>query len=140
SWKDWNLATKDLTVTQKSQAQAFASLFNGMHTIGTEQMSGAKVMQTYAAAMNKAMGDSAGLNVALMLTGENTQNTTNAIKAVTGATADASGNVKGWSEIQGEFNQKMSQLKASLETTGIAIGTALIPPLTELANDAIDIL
>lgn len=140
SWSDWNSATKDLTVTQKAQAQSFATLFNGMHTIGTEQMSGAQVMQTYAGAMNKAMGDSAGLNVALMLTGQNTKNTTGAIKAVSDATAEAGGNVKGWSEIQGNFNQQMSILKENVATAGIAIGQALLPALTTAAKDIGDVL
>lgn len=130
TWADWNKATKDLTVTQRSQAQAFATLYNGMHTIGTEQMTGAQVMQTYAGAMNKAMGDSAGLNVALMLTGENTQNTTNAINAVAGATADASGNVKGWGDIQQTFNFHLQQFEAALHTSAITIGNDLLPAAT----------
>jgi phage-related protein len=129
TWTEWNKATKDLTVTQKAQAQAFATLYNGMHTIGTEQMSGAQVMQTYAGAMNKAMGDSSGLNVALMLTGENTKNTTTAIQAVTRATADASGNVKGWGDIQQTFNFHWAQFQAGLQTTAITIGTQLLPPV-----------
>ncbi len=135
SWTDWNKATKNLPVTQRAQAQAFATLYNGMHTIGTEQMSGAQVMQTYAGAMNKAMGDSAGLNVALMLTGENTKNTTGAIQAVSGATADASGNVQGWADIQQTFNYKMAQFKEVLQTSAITLGNDLIPPLETLVTD-----
>lgn len=134
TWTDWNKATKNLTVTQHAQAGAFATLFNGMHTIGTEQMSGAQVMQTYAGAMQKAVGTSDGLNVALMLTGQNSQNTTNAIKAVSDSTAEAGGNVKGWGDIQRNFNQQMSVLRENLTTTGIAIGTALLPPLTSFAR------
>jgi hypothetical protein len=134
TWTDWNKATKDLPVTQRAQAQSFATLVNGFHTVGNAQMSGAEAYQTYAGALAKAMGDSAGLNVALMLTGQNSQNTSNAIKAVSGATADASGNVKGWSEIQQNFNQQMSVLKEDVLTTGIALGESLLPPLTTFAR------
>lgn len=135
TWGDWNKATKGLTVTQRSQAQSFATLFNGMHTIGTEQMSGAQVMQTYAGAMNKAMGDSAGLNVALMLTGQNTDNTTRSIKAVSKATAESGNNVKGWSEIQKNMNTQMSIAKQNIETAAISLGTKLLPYVTQAARD-----
>lgn len=134
TWTDWNKATKDLTVTQKAQADAFETLFNGMHTIGTEQMSGAQVMQTYSGALEKAMGDTSGLNVALMLTGENSTNTANAISAVSGASADASGNVQGWAEIQQTFNLHLSQFEATLQTSAITLGNDLLPPLTKLVD------
>lgn len=135
TWADWNKATKDLPVTQRAQAQAFATLYNGMHTIGTEQMTGAQVMQTYAGAMNKAMGDTSGLNVALMLTGQNTDNTTKSIQAVSGATADASGNVQGWAAIQQTFNYHLSQFEATLQTSAITLGNDLLPPLTSLVKN-----
>ncbi len=138
TWTDWNKATKDLPVTQRAQAQAFATLYNGMHTIGTEQMTGAQVMQTYGGAMNKAMGDSAGLNVALMLTGQNTDNTTKSIQAVSGATADASGNVKGWADIQQTFNFHMAQFKATLQTSAITLGNDLLPALTTMVTKITD--
>lgn len=140
SYAEYTKATKGLTETQHAQAQSFATLWNGMHTIGTEQMSGAQVMQTYAGAMNKAMGDASGLNVALMLTGENTGNTTKAIAAVSKATADAQGNVAGWGEIQGTFNQKLSVFKEQVGTTGIAIGLALLPPLTKALDGVTKLL
>lgn len=140
SWTDWNKASKDLNVTQRAQAQSFATLYNGMHTIGTEQMSGAKVMQTYAGAMNKAMGDSAGLNVALMLTGENSQTTSRAIQAVTNAAADASGNVKGWTEIQGNFNTQWNRFKELIQTAAIQLGTVLLPALTTIFKAIDDVV
>jgi TP901 family phage tail tape measure protein len=134
SWADWNKATKDLTVTQKSQAGSFATLVNGMHTIGTEQLSGSQVMQTYAGAMQGAMGTSAGLNVALMLTGQNSGNTTKAIGTVSKATADAQGNVQGWTEIQKTFNQKMSEAKDGLGAAAIAVGQKLLPAVTAIVS------
>ncbi len=138
TWTDWNKATKDLPVTQRAQAQAFATLYNGMHTIGTEQMTGAQVMQTYGGAMNKAMGDSAGLNVALMLTGQNSDNTTKSIQAVSSATAEAGGNVKGWAEIQQTFNFHLSQFKATLQTSAITLGNDLLPALTTMVTKITD--
>lgn len=134
SWAEWNAATKTLPVTQRAQAQSFATLVNSMHTIGTEQLSGSQVMQTYAGAMNKAMGTTDGLNVALMLTGQNTDNTNRAIAAVSKATADAQGNVQGWSNIQGTFNQQLSEAKDGLDAAAIAVGEKLLPPATALVG------
>jgi TP901 family phage tail tape measure protein len=132
SWAEWNASLKGLTVTQRAQAQSFATLYNSMHTIGTEQMSGAQVMQTYAGAMGKAMGTSDGLNVALMLTGQNLGNTATAVDAVTKAVADANGNVAGWTEIQGTLNQKVAEAKDGLGALAIQIGSVLLPPVSKI--------
>ena len=132
SLKDFTKAAKDLDVVDAKQAMSFATLAGSMHGIGTEAKSGSEVYQTYAGAMKKAMGDATGLNVALMIGGENAGVTANAIKVVSGATADASGNVKGFAEIQQEFNFKLAAAKDGLGALAISIGEKLLPPLTVL--------
>jgi phage-related protein len=125
---------KALDPISAKQAQSFATLAGSTHTLGTESKSGAEVYQTYAGAMQKAMGDATGLNVALMLTGENSATTANAIKVVSGATAEAGGHVKGWAEIQGTFNQKLAEAKDGFGAMAISIGEKLLPVLTPLVG------
>ena len=132
SWTQWNASTKDLPEIQKAQAASFATLANSMHTIGTQSLSGAQVMQTYNGAMQKAMGDASGLNVALMTTGQNLSTTTSDISTISGATADASGNVAGWAQVQGNFNQKIDEAKSAFGALVTSIGEKLLPVLTVL--------
>src|SRR2546428_13485075 len=73
------------------------------------------------------MGDATGLNVALMLTGENTAYVTDAVNKDAGATNEADGSVRGWHEIQGTFNQRLSEAKAGAEALGVSIGQRLLP-------------
>lgn len=128
--KDYTKAAGGLPVVLAGQAKSFAALAVSTHTIGTTQLSAQNIMQSYSGAMQKAMGDATGLNVALMLTGENANTTNGAIATVAGATTEAGNNVKGWSEIQDTLNVKLSQAKDGLGALAIQIGTVLLPPLT----------
>ncbi|KHL00425.1 phage tail tape measure protein [Sinomonas humi] len=132
--KEYSKAALALDPVSAKQAQSFATLLGATHRIGDAQMSGKDVLQNYTQAMAKATGDATGLNVALMIAGENAGNTSKAVKDITGATADAQGNVKGWTEIQGNFNTKMDEAKQAFETAKIAIGTALLPVLGTLMD------
>jgi hypothetical protein len=127
--KEYTKAAQALDPISAKQAISFATLAGATHRIGDEQMTGAAVLQNYGQAMAKATGDATGLKVGLMLTGENADTTTNAIKAVTNATAEAGGNVKGWSEIQGNFNTKLAEFGQYINTAMIQLGTGLLPVL-----------
>lgn len=134
SMKEYSKAALNLDPVSAKQAQSFATLLGATHRIGDAQVSGAEVLQNYTQALAKATGDATGLNVALMLTGENAGTTNNAIKSVAGATADAQGNVKGWTEIQANFNTKLDKAKEAFETVKVAIGSALLPVLSTLMD------
>jgi TP901 family phage tail tape measure protein len=134
SMKDFTASAKGMDVINAKQVTSFAALAGTMHGIGTEAKSGADVYQTYSQAMQRAMGDATGMNVALMIGGENATTTANAIKVVSGATADASGNVKGFAEIQQEFNFKLAAAKDGLGALAISIGEKLLPVLTPLVG------
>jgi hypothetical protein len=123
-------AAKALAPELQGQASQFATLAKSTHAIGNEQMTGSQVMTSYSAAMKALMGDATGMNVALMLTGDNTKTTTTAIENVTKATADASGNVRGWDLIQGNFNQKLDETKGHVQAMAIQFGQQLLPVLT----------
>ncbi len=134
SAKDYGKAALALDPISAKQAVSFATLAGSMHRIGDVQMSGSEVMQNYGQALAKATGDATGLNVALMLTGENTAYTEGAIKAVSSATTEAGGHVRGWSEVQATFNQRWDRFVAGLGAGIIVIGTQLLP----IAGAAID--
>lgn len=134
SQKEYTKAAWALDPINTKQALSFGTLAGSTHLIGNEMLSGADVMKTYGGQLQAVMGDATGLKVALMTTGENAEYTKGAINDISHATADAGGNVKGWHEIQGTFNQKMSEAKGALQATAIAIGTNLLPPLTALVG------
>lgn len=93
-----------------------------------------KVGQTYVSALQKLTGSASGLNVALMTTGENSKDTSKAIGDIGKATADAHGNVTGFSNLQHTFAFQMNQAKAAVQTAGIAIGNVLLPAVTSIAK------
>lgn len=132
SMKEFTASAKAMGVINDKQVTSFAALAGSMHGIGTEAKSGSEIYQTYSGALRQAMGDATGMNVALMIGGENAGNTAKAISAVSKATADASGNVQGWTEIQNTFNQKWAEFKAGLGAAAIQIGTALLPVVSTL--------
>ena len=73
----------------------------------TAKKSGGSVLDQEAA-LKKLVGTAPGLSVALMTTGENFDATSKAIKGISSASADAQGNVKGFSEIQGTLGFKVA--------------------------------
>lgn len=131
---EYNKAAKDFDPIAAHQAAAFATLAASTHTIGGAQMSGAQVMQSYGQALAKATGDSTGLNVALMLTGENAEYTNGAVKTVAGAATEAGNHVRGWADIQATFNQKISEAKDGLGALAISVGEKLLPVVSWLAD------
>lgn len=131
---EYNKAAKAMDPIAAHQAAAFATLAASTHVIGNEQMTGGQVMQSYGAALAKATGDATGLNVALMLTGENAGTTNNAVRTVAGAATEAGNHVKGWSDIQSTFNQKAAEAKDGLGALAIAVGEKLLPVVSWLAD------
>lgn len=127
SLKEFGKAASALDPISAKQALSFATLAGQMHRIGDQQMTGADAMQNYGQALARATGDATGLKVALMLTGENAGVTNDAIASVSKATADASGNVKGWSEIQETFNNKWDRFKEGIAAGTILLGQQLLP-------------
>jgi hypothetical protein len=134
SAKEYAKAAQALDPISAKQALSFATLAGQTHRIGDAQMTGAEAMQNYGQALAKATGDSTGLNVALMLTGENADGTNDAIRKVAGASTEAGNHVKGWGEIQATFNYKMDALKGHLEAAKISIGMGLLPAVEKIVG------
>jgi len=131
SLADWRKELKGLPVDQANLLTQFAAL--QAHSSGFNDIlkAGSPAAQTYQDALRRVTGDATGLNVALMLTGENTDYVNNAVRTVSGATAEAGGHVKGWSEIQATFNQRLSQAKASFGALAVEVGEKLLPPVSK---------
>jgi TP901 family phage tail tape measure protein len=134
SLADFTKSTKALPPEQANLLKQFAALQNTASGFSDVLKAGGPAAQTYQAALAKATGDATGLNVALMLTGENTAYVNQTIKTISGATVEAGGNVKGWSDVQQTFNQKMSQAKDAIGAAGIRIGNMLLPVLKDAAT------
>jgi len=88
----------------------------------------------FAAALKLLMGTAAGANAALATTGQNFKSTSTTIRAVGGATADASGKVQGFAEVQKTLGQQVKQLSAGFGALLIALGQKLIPILTTVVT------
>lgn len=130
--KGYQEAVKGLSVDQATQLQQWQSLYTKTQGFNTILKNGGSDVQNYTQALAKAIGTSDGLNTALMLTGENTQTVADNVKAVAATTADAQGNVKGWSDIQGTFNQKLSEAKDGTEALAIRVGESLLPAVSSI--------
>jgi phage-related protein len=140
SWKDYTKAAGALAPELQGQASSFATLAKTTHGIGQEQKSASDVLQTYSQALKSATGDQTGMNVALMLTGQNADYTNGAVKKVSGASADAKGNVRGWGDIQATLNQKLAEAKGSLDALAISVGEKLLPVASKIVGVFSDVL
>lgn len=132
SLKDFHNEVKYLPAPQANLMNQFAALSNRAHGFSGALKAGINTSQSYAQAIQAATGDATTMNVALMTTGENANYTKDAVKAVGAAHAEAGGHVKGWSEIQGTFNQQLSIFKERIQVAEQEIGSKLLPILTEL--------
>jgi len=123
TFADWRKELKGLPPEHANLLQQFASLQNRATGFSDILKSGGPAAQNYQDALRRVTGDATGLNVALMLTGENTDYVNGTLKTISGATTEAGNHVKGWSDVQHTFNQKLAEAKDSLGALGIKIGT-----------------
>lgn len=124
---DWRKALKALPPEQANLLSQWSSLENQAKGFNSVLKSGSPAAQTYQDALRRVTGDATGLTTALMLTGENTGYVNQTLKTISSATTEAGNHVKGWSDVQSTFNQRMAQFKASLGAVQIEIGNALLP-------------
>lgn len=124
---------KDLPTSQANLAMQFKSVQDRAAGFSDVLKSGSPAAQSYQDALRRVTGDATGLNVALMLTGENTEYVNHAVKTISDTTTEAGGHVKGWSDIQSTFNQKMDEAKSGIGALGIAVGTQLLPVVSDIA-------
>lgn len=131
---DWRQGLKSLPADQGALLSQWVSMQNRAQGFSQTLKSGGDSAKTFSAAMQALTGDSTSMNVALMLSGENTAFVNDNIKKVTEATKEANGDVKGFAEVQGNLGFKMDQAKAALESFAIGVGQLLLPAVTEVAR------
>ena len=129
--KQWASDLQGLPPVQAAMMKQFATLADKTHAFNQQLTSGSPAAQTYNAAMSKMMGGTVGLNTALMLTGTHAATFSQNVATVSAAAKTGGNSVANWSAIQGTMNQKLDQLKASVEAASIGLGTALIPMVTK---------
>jgi len=138
--KAYRTAAQGLGGEQGVLAQQFETTYSNAKGFNSLLKNGSPAAQTFSAALGAVTGGATGLNTALMLTGQHAatfaKNATN-IGTVGSSTSKA---VDNWSAIQGTFNQKLDRAKASVEATGIAIGTALLPAVSSIASAILSVL
>lgn len=100
----------------------------------TAERAGKVGTPAYNQALAKLTGTASGLQVALATTGDQAGKTQAAIKGIAGASADAKGNVEGFTTVQKTLGQQVDQLKAGFDALIIQLGTALIPVVTSVVS------
>ncbi|GAC1610347.1 MAG: hypothetical protein NVS3B26_16610 [Mycobacteriales bacterium] len=136
SFKQFRVQGGGLSVDMKKLVDQWLATHTTAEAFNTVLRQGGPAVQNYAGALAKATGTQDGMRTALMLTGENAKYANDAIKDIAGSTSQADGNIKGWSEVQSNFNQKLNEFKGTLGAAAIEIGTHLLP----VAGAALDVL
>lgn len=129
---------KDLSPDLYGMGMQFLSLYERAHGFSDALKSGSPAAQEFNAALAKMMGDSTGLNTALMLGGENMDRFKTNIDAVKKSSADASGNVKNWSDVQDTLNQQIADFEGAASSLAVKIGRDLLPAVTGFFKDMND--
>lgn len=129
--KEWAAELKTQPALTANLGRQFATTAKQANGFSDQLKSGKGDAATFNAIMSDMTGGQSGLNTALALTGGNLSTFNANVDAVGSASADASGNVKSWGDVQKDFNFKLDQAKAWAEALGVKIGTALIPKLEQ---------
>jgi hypothetical protein len=132
---DYTKDVKGLGGEAGASGLQFLTLYKSSQGFSDALKSGAPATQSYLSALQKIVGTTDGLNVALALTGDNANTFNNGVKTISGTTADASGNVAHWSDIQGNLNQQLSDFEGAASTLAVKIGTQLLPVVTDTARE-----
>ena len=101
---------------------------------GVARDGSAAIGQNYTQALGKLMGTAPGLVTALMTTGENASATSAAIKGISSATADAQGNVDGFSTVSKTASFQLGAAKQAAEAMGVSLGEVLLPAVMDVVR------
>ena len=125
--KQWMKEMKNQPALVANLGKQFATTVKQANGFSDTLKAGKGSAQTFNAVMSDMTGGQTGLNVALALTGKNMDTFKGNVDAISGASAEAGGNVKNWGEVQKDFNFKIQASASYLNSVGIKLGTALIP-------------
>ncbi|KZM70754.1 phage tail tape measure protein [Nocardia terpenica] len=142
---DYHKALKELAPEQANLLDHWAALDKKATGLNATLTSAKNTDLTYNQMLIAAMGNQETARVAGNLVGGDEGDTGGRVggnfadvqaarRDVDAAHAEGPGNVKGWAEVQGNFNQKLAETKASIGATAIAIGTDLLPAATRMLD------
>lgn len=94
----------------------------------------------YIEAIKAISGGSKTMQGMLDLTGGHMKDFTTNVESVGEAVHKGGDKIEGWNEVQKDFSFKMAQAKASIDASGIALGTALMPALSAITGVLVDLL
>lgn len=124
--KEWGLM--GISAQQVNKELSTAGLGGTLQWMsGIAQDGAQKIGQNYNQALGKMIGTAAGLQVALMTTGENAKGTNSAIHDIATASADAKGNVEGFSTVSQTAAFKLGAAGQATKAMGISLGEVLLP-------------
>jgi len=136
--RQFTTGTGHLNAAMQGQAKSWLTQYKNATGFSAALKSGGNDTQTYMEALKRATGTTDGMAVALQVTGEHAMATNEAIRDIAAAAPEAGGNIKGWSEVQGNFNQQLSQVVAGIKSWVIELGQKLLPAATELLKFLMD--
>ncbi|MEU6347232.1 phage tail tape measure protein [Streptomyces sp. NPDC046977] len=131
---DWRKALKSLPPEQANLLTQYATLRNKTNGFSAELKRGGPAAQTYTEAMKKMLGGAIGLNTALQLTGENTEDYNHRVEKIRKSYEHATHDVEGWDQTQNLLNVRLAKAKQWVETLAIQIGTKLIPVIIKVID------
>lgn len=88
----------------------------------------------YIAAISNMVGGTKSMQGIMNLTGSDMATFKANVDNISNAVKNGGNSIIGWDKVQGDFNQKMDQARATIEVLGIKIGTALLPALGRLVD------
>jgi TP901 family phage tail tape measure protein len=85
----------------------------------------------YVEAVKNISGGSRTMQGMLDLTGTHLQTLKDNVLTIVDAVKKGGDSIVGWTNVQGQFNQKLDQAKSIVETTGIVLGEKLLPEVSQ---------
>lgn len=94
----------------------------------------------YIAAISNMVGGTKSMQGIMNLTGSDLATFKANVDNISGSVKSGGSTIQGWSNVQQDFNFKISQAQETLETMGIKIGTALLPAVSNLLSAVMPIV
>ncbi|MHB8490606.1 MAG: phage tail tape measure protein [Solirubrobacteraceae bacterium] len=128
---DLGLHTSDVAATLSSKGLP-AALAMVTDAIGKKFPVGSAA---YEAALKGVVGGTRGMTAALELTGPSMATFNSNLTAIHGAATKGGGAVAGWSDIQKDFNTKLSEGQIAIGSLATELGLKLIPYVEDVISD-----
>jgi hypothetical protein len=130
--KEWRKELLHMNVAQRQLAAQFAGTVNQSRGFNDLLKAGSPAAQTFAGTLNKVMGGATGMNTALMVGGANMAYFKQSTKAIGDAGAKTGKDISTWAMTQKTLKVQLDQAGASIQATGVKLGTALLPGIANV--------